>query len=88
MFQNIVICDRCGEKANSIGTSYYTIHISAYDINPTNDGRVYVDTEVQNVHENMSKIFGKERHYCKKCKDKIEKFISEVNNEERNTANS
>lgn len=78
MFQNIVICDRCGEKANSCGTSYYTIHISAHDINPTNDGRVYADTAVQNVHENMSNIFGKEHHYCKKCKEKIEKFMSEV----------
>lgn len=78
MFQNIVICDRCGEKANSCGTSYYTIEIFAHDINPTNDGRVYVDTAVQNVHENMSKIFGKERHYCRKCKEKIEKFMNEV----------
>ena len=23
MIQNIVICDRCGEKANSCGASYY-----------------------------------------------------------------
>ena len=56
----------------------YTINIFAHDINPTNDGRVYADTAVQNVHENMSKIFGKERHYCRKCKEKIEKFMSEV----------
>ena len=47
MFQNIVICDRCGEKANSCGTSYYTIEIFAHDINPTNDGRVYADTAVK-----------------------------------------
>ncbi|KAI4445265.1 hypothetical protein C823_007772 [Eubacterium plexicaudatum ASF492] len=56
----------------------YTINIFAHDINPTNDGRVYADTAVQNVHENMSKIFGKERHYCRKCKEKIEKYMSEV----------
>lgn len=56
----------------------YTINIFAHDINPTNDGRVYADTAVQNVHENMSKIFGKERHYCRKCKEKIEKYMIEV----------
>lgn len=77
MFQNIVTCDRCGEKANFYGTSYYTIEIFAHDINPTNDGRVYTDTAAQNIYENMGKIFGKERHYCKKCKEKIEKFMKE-----------
>ncbi len=51
MIQNIAICDRCGEKANSCGASYYTINIFAHDINPTNNGRVYADTAVQNVHE-------------------------------------
>ena len=56
----------------------YTINIFAHDINPTNDGRVYADTAVQNVHENMSKIFGKERHYCRKGKEKIEKYMIEV----------
>lgn len=56
----------------------YTINIFAHDINPTNDGRVYADTAVQNVHEIMSKIFGKERHYCRKCKEKIEKYMIEV----------
>ena len=56
----------------------YTINIFAHDINPTNDGRVYADTAVQNVHENMSKIFGKERHYCRKCKEKIKKYMIEV----------
>ena len=56
----------------------YTINIFAHDINPTNDGRLYADTAVQNVHENMSKIFGKERHYCRKCKEKIEKYMIEV----------
>lgn len=56
----------------------YTINIFAHDINPTNDGRVYADTAVQNVHENMSKIFGKECHYCRKCKEKIEKYMIEV----------
>lgn len=60
MFQNIIICDRCGEKANSCGTSYYTINIFAHDINPTKDGRVYADTAVQNVHENMNNILGRE----------------------------
>lgn len=70
MFQNIVTCDRCGEKANFYGTSYYTIEIFAHDINPTNDGRVYTDTATQNIHENMGKIFGKERHYCKKMQRK------------------
>lgn len=78
MFQNIVICDRCGEKANSCGTSYYTIGIYAHDINPSIDWSVSSDTAAQNVNENMNKIFGKERHYCKKCKEKIEKFMSEV----------
>lgn len=80
MFQNIVICDRCGKKANSFGASYYTITIWGHDINPTNDGRVCAETASQNVSCNMSRIFGKEIHYCKKCKEKIEKFMRPEDN--------
>ena len=36
--------------------------------------RVYADTAVQNVYENMNNIFGRERHYCRKCKDENRKI--------------
>lgn len=75
MIQRIVICDRCGEKCNSCGTSYYTIDIYGHDINPTNDGKVYADTMCQNIYSNMKKINNTEHHFCRKCKEEIEEFM-------------
>lgn len=72
MIQNRVICDRCGEECG--GSTYYTIDIYGHDINPTNDNRVSTDTATQNVYENMSKAFGRRKHYCKKCKEEIAYF--------------
>ena len=73
MIENIVTCDRCKKKCE--GTTYYTIDIYGNDINPTNDGRHSMATASQNVETNTFKIFGSERHYCEKCRDKIEQFL-------------
>lgn len=77
MIRTQVICDRCGESCAKSGTSYYMFNIYAYDIKPTNDGRVCADMAVQNLNQNMSNLFNKPRHYCKRCVDKIERFMRE-----------
>ena len=71
---NKVFCDRCGRECVE-GSAYYTIDIYGFDINPTNDGRVSLDAATQNIATNSNKVFGKERHYCKKCKDEIAQFM-------------
>lgn len=76
MIQTIVTCDRCNDKCSSHGTSYYTIDIYANDINPTNDNKVSTETAAQNVSENMSKVLGNKKHYCRRCKEEIEKFMA------------
>lgn len=75
MIKTQVICDRCGENCSKYGTSYYMFNIYAYDINPTNDGRVCFDTAVQNLNQNMSNAFGKKKCYCKHCVTEIENFM-------------
>ncbi len=80
MIKRQVICDRCGENCRKYGTSYYIFDIYSNDIFPTNDGRVSCETFGQNMTQNMTKIFGNDKHYCKRCKDEIEKFIKKVDN--------
>ena len=65
-------CDRCGEEIK--GTTYYTVSIYAEDINPI-ESMKSMSTTIQNLNENMGKIFGQKTHYCEKCKNEIEKFI-------------
>lgn len=69
-----IICNRCGEILTSEET-YYTIEIYGHDVTPTGDGRVKMDTAVQNLWQNMYRINKCEGKYCKKCKCEIEKFI-------------
>lgn len=68
------VCNRCGKDI--VGNTYYTVDIYGHDINPTNDNRVACTTATQNISMNMIKIFEKEKHYCKECKEKIEEYIN------------
>lgn len=70
---NKKICDRCGEEIK--GATYYTVNIYGYDINPTNDARVCMDTAIQNLSEGMKRVSCPERCYCKCCKSEIETFM-------------
>ena len=74
MIENIVTCDRCRQKCE--GTTYYTVEIYGHDINPNNDGTQSMSTTTQNVQTNTYKLFNHEKHYCKKCRDKIVDFLS------------
>jgi hypothetical protein len=40
-----------------------------------NDGLISFTTAIQNSNTNLQKMFGRERCYCEKCKEEIEKFI-------------
>ena len=71
MFQ--FVCDRCKKPIK--GTAYYTIDVYGHDINPTNDGRDSATTYAQNLNEGMSKVLCGEKHYCEKCKNKVEDFL-------------
>lgn len=75
MVKTLAICDRCGEDCSKRGTSYYEFNIYAYDINPTNDGRVCLDTAAQNFNQNIANIFGNKRCYCKRCVEEIKEFM-------------
>ena len=67
-------CDRCGEEIK--GTTYYTVSIYAEDINPKTEYSVYAETAIQNYSTNMKVLFNAKPQYCKKCRDEIEKFIT------------
>lgn len=69
-----VLCDRCGQECVE-GSTFYTIDIYGHDIQPTNDGRIAFDAYSQNFSTNLSKMLKQERHYCKRCKDEIERFM-------------
>jgi hypothetical protein len=71
---NKIHCDRCGNECIE-GSTYYTIDIYGHDINPTNDGRIAFDAYSQNFSTNLNKLLKQQKHYCKKCKQEIEKFI-------------
>lgn len=73
MIENIVTCDRCKKKCE--GTTYYSLRIDAYDIKPSNDGRVAFETLANNAHELTRGIFGAQRQFCKNCISKFEKFM-------------
>jgi len=73
--EKYICCDRCKRRIE--GNTYYTIDIYGHDVNPTNDNRVAFDTATQNAITNTRKIFDKEKCYCKKCKESIEKFIEQ-----------
>ena len=68
-----MVCDRCGKDIK--GTTYYTIHIYAEDINPKTEYRFSTDTVIQNLDMNTKILFDNVPQYCKECKDKIEAFI-------------
>lgn len=65
-------CDRCGKEIE--GTTYYTLSIYAEDINPIKNMQSST-TAMQNLSENMGKVFSQKKCYCEKCKIEIEKFI-------------
>lgn len=67
-------CDRCGEEIK--GTTYYIVSIYAEDINSKTEYSVYAETAIQNCSTNMKVLFNAKPQYCKKCKDEIEKFIT------------
>lgn len=67
-------CDRCGAEIK--GTTYYTVSIYAEDINPKTEYSVYAETAIQNCSTNMKVLFNTKPQYCKKCRDEIEKFIT------------
>lgn len=69
-----IFCSRCGQECIE-GSTYYTIDIYGHDINQTNDGRIAIDAYSQNFSTNLGKLLKQEKHYCKKCKDEIEKFM-------------
>lgn len=73
--EKYICCERCKRRIE--GSTYYTIDIYGHDINPTNDNRVAFDTATQNAITNSTKLFDKEKCYCKKCRDSIEKFIKQ-----------
>ena len=68
-----MICDRCGRDIS--GTTYYTVDISAEDIRPTYDGTRSASTATANCKENLNKLLGAKRQYCKGCIDQIKAFI-------------
>ena len=68
-----IICDRCGNEC--IGGTYYIIDIYGYDIDDTPKCGISIDAANQNLGTNLSKVWGTERQYCKKCRDKIQAFI-------------
>ena len=69
-----VFCDRCGRECIE-GSAYFTIDIYGFDTNPTNDGRTSLEAAAQNIATNIAKYNGTQKHYCKQCKDDIEKFM-------------
>lgn len=71
-----VVCDRCGRKC--VGT-YYTVKIYGHDVNPSPDGAVTTTaTAIQNLSQNMAIITGKEKQFCRECKEEIRKITEEV----------
>ena len=81
MIENVITCDKCGRKIKD--NTYFTVDIYGHDVNPSVDGRTSTNTMVENVNNNLIKIFGQERHYCEKCKEEIKRFC--MNNDELNT---
>lgn len=71
MIRNLVIRDRCGEEC--LGSTYYTIDIYGKDVNPSIG--ISFETASQNLETNHNKIFGNEKHYCKKCIESIKDYI-------------
>lgn len=63
------ICDRCNKE---IQGNYWTI-----DIYEKEDYTKRVSTmgAVNNMSQNLNKIFNKEKEYCKECIEEIEKVI-------------
>lgn len=70
-----VICSRCGKECTE-GNAYYTIYIYGNDITPTKDGRMSIDAASQNIVTNIVRATNTERHYCKQCKNDIDKFMN------------
>ena len=70
-----VVCDRCGRKC--VGT-YYTVKIHGHDVDPSLDGMVATATAIQNLSQSMAIITGKERQFCRECKEEIRKITEEV----------
>lgn len=68
-------CDRCGEEIK--GVSYYAININK-------KSHVFVDypsaitslTSSYSANSNANIPINAEKHYCEKCKNEIETFIS------------
>ncbi len=63
------ICDRCNKE---IQGNYWTIDIyekEDYTKRVSNMGAV------NNMSQNLNKIFNKEKEYCKECIEEIEKVI-------------
>ena len=70
-----MVCDRCGKEIE--GTTYYTVSIHCEDINPKTNYRVYTDTTTLELSTSMM-LLNTQPQYCKKCKDDIQAFISNV----------
>jgi hypothetical protein len=71
MIESKVTCDRCKKPCG--GTTYYTIDIYGHDIKQSPS--VSTETAAQNMHTNLAKGLGTQRHYCDKCKAEIEDFM-------------
>lgn len=68
-----IICDRCGDEC--VNGTYYTIDIYGYDMDDTPKYGISVDAANQNLGTNLSKVWGTEQRYCKKCRDEIWAFM-------------
>lgn len=68
-------CNKCNEEIK--GTTYFTINIYANDVSdaPT-ASTASSTTTAYNIQTYFSQIFHGQKHYCEKCKNKIEKFIN------------
>jgi hypothetical protein len=64
------ICDRCKKE---IKGNYWTINI--YEKEDTTM-RLTTEGAVNNMKQNMRKIFSRDKEYCKECIEEIQKVIN------------
>lgn len=64
------ICDRCNKE---IKGNYWTINI--YEKEDTTI-RLTTEGAVNNMQQNMRKIFSTDKEYCKECIEEIQKVIN------------
>ena len=69
-------CDRCGAE---IKDKYYTIGFSVYETNPKDDWATTAccATGYSSSRDGALSMLNAQKMYCSRCKQDIEKFISD-----------